>query len=129
MKNFVTQEDRLDYLLQEFKEDSGQYKDLEVEDDYESKRMALRSLMNIRMPGKMAENIIKVQDEFLRLEAEEKGIVAMSDIMTIKEQYGSNHPVHIIIEQFQSWQNRIPGHNALPGFVFHLKHSAAVILY
>ena len=58
MKDFVTQEDRLDYLLQEFKEDSGQYKDLEVEDGYENKRMMLRSLMNIRMPRKMAEEII-----------------------------------------------------------------------
>lgn len=104
MKNFVTQEERLDYLLQEFKEDSEQYKDLEVEDDYESKRMALRSLMNIRMPGKMAENVVKVQDEFLRLEAEEKGIVAMSDIKTIKEQYGSNHPYG---DKLSVWQGDI----------------------
>lgn len=104
MKNFVTQEDRLDYLLHEFKEDSGQYKNLKVEDDYESKRMALRSLMNIRMPGKMAENVVKVQDEFLRLEAEEKGIVAMSDIMTIKEQYGSNHPYG---DKLSVWQGDI----------------------
>ncbi|MBD5543595.1 MAG: protein-ADP-ribose hydrolase [Lachnospiraceae bacterium] len=104
MKNFATQEDRLDYLLQEFKEDSGQYKDLEVEDDYESKRMALRSLMNIRMPRKMAENIIKVQDEFLTLEAEEKGIVQMSQIKTVKEQYGSQHPYG---DKLSIWQGDI----------------------
>lgn len=92
MRNFSTQEERLDYLLQEFKEDSGQYRDLEVENDYENKRMALRSLMNIRMPRKMEEDIVKVQDEFLALEAKEKGIVKISDIPTIKEQYGSRHP-------------------------------------
>ena len=43
------QEERLDYLIRKFKEDSGRYRDLEVS-DYTEKRMALRSLMNIRMP-------------------------------------------------------------------------------
>ena len=46
-------------------------RDLEVSDDYTEKRMALRSLMNIRMPGKMAEDVVRVQDEFLSEEAEE----------------------------------------------------------
>ncbi|MBD5479912.1 MAG: protein-ADP-ribose hydrolase [Lachnospiraceae bacterium] len=104
MKNFATQQDRLDYLLQEFKNDSKQYKDLEVEDDYESKRMALRSLMNIRMPKEMAEDVVKVQDAFLALEAAEKGIVAISDIRTIKEQYGSRHPYG---DKLSVWQGDI----------------------
>lgn len=104
MKNFATQQDRLDYLLQEFKKDSKQYKDLEVEDDYESKRMALRSLMNIRMPKEMAEDVVKVQDTFLVLEAAEKGIVAISDIRTIKEQYGSRHPYG---DKLSVWQGDI----------------------
>lgn len=104
MKNFTTQQDRLDYLLQEFKNDSKQYKDLEVEDDYESKRMALRSLMNIRMPKEMAEDVVKVQDDFLALEAEEKGIVAISDIRTVKEQYGSRHPYG---DKLSVWQGDI----------------------
>ena len=104
MKNFTTQQDRLDYLLQEFKKDSKQYKDLEVEDDYESKRMALRSLMNIRMPKEMAEDVVKVQDAFLALEAAEKGIVTISDIRTIKEQYGSRHPYG---DKLSVWQGDI----------------------
>lgn len=104
MKNFATQQDRLDYLLQEFKNDSKQYKDLEVEDDYESKRMALRSLMNIRMPKEMAEDVVKVQDAFLALEVAEKGIVAISDIRTIKEQYGSRHPYG---DKLSVWQGDI----------------------
>ena len=104
MKDFVTQEDRLDYLLQEFKEDSGQYKDLETNDDYQNKRMMLRSLMNIRMPRKMSEDIVKVQDEFLLLEAKEKGIVTLSDIKTVKEQYGSRHPYG---DKISIWQGDI----------------------
>ena len=69
------QEERLDYLLREFKEDSVQYRDLETGEDYREKRRILRSLMNIRMPGKMNEEVLRVQDDFLTEEAKEKGIV------------------------------------------------------
>ena len=67
------QEERLDYLLREFKEDSVQYRDLETGEDYREKRRILRSLMNIRMPGKMNEEVLRVQDDFLTEEAKEKG--------------------------------------------------------
>ena len=56
------QNERLDYLLREFKEDSVRYRDLEVSGDYTEKRMALRSLMNIRMPGEMPREVLEVQD-------------------------------------------------------------------
>ena len=69
-----------------------QYSSLEVDDDYDSKRMVLRSLMNIRMPGEMPEEVLKVQDEFLEEEAREKGIVTLSEIPTIQEEYHSFHP-------------------------------------
>ena len=72
---FSNQEERLDYLLEVFKEDSVQYSSLEVDDDYDSKRMVLRSLMNIRMPGEMPEEVLKVQDQILEEEAREKRIV------------------------------------------------------
>lgn len=104
MNKLATQEDRLDYLLQKFKEDSVQYKDLEVEGGYENKRMTLRSLMNIRMPKEMAEDVLKVQDDFLTLEAKEKGIVTLSDIPTIGEQYGSSHPYG---DKLSIWQGDI----------------------
>lgn len=80
------QKKRLDYLLKEFKEDSVQYKDLEVKDNYNDKRMALRSLMNIRMPQHMSDDVLKVQDDFLKEEAKEKGIIKLADIPTVKKQ-------------------------------------------
>ena len=83
------QEERLDYLLEAFKKDSLWYKDLEVGEDYQEKRRALRSLMNIRMPGAMAPEVLEIQDEFLREEAAEKGIVTLEEIPTAARQYGS----------------------------------------
>jgi len=50
MAEKMTQEQRLDTLVEAFKADSVHYKDLQTPEDNEAKRRILRSLMNIRMP-------------------------------------------------------------------------------
>ena len=79
MKN-RTQEERLDYLVEEFKADSGEYKDIETPKDTEGKRNILRSLMNIRMPRDISPDVIRVQDEYLKGRMDEKGVVTLEDI-------------------------------------------------
>ncbi|MBQ6359540.1 MAG: protein-ADP-ribose hydrolase [Lachnospiraceae bacterium] len=81
----MTQEQRLDYLVEEFKEDSVQYRDLETPKDTEGKKRILRSLMNIRMPKNMDESILAVQDDYLRERIRENGIVALSDIPVFRD--------------------------------------------
>ncbi len=75
-----TQEERLDYLVEEFKADSGKYKDIETPKDTVGKRNILRSLMNIRMPKDMSPDVIRVQDEYLKGRRDEKGVVTLEDI-------------------------------------------------
>lgn len=104
MERNEAQAERLDYLLKEFKEDSLYYKDLEAGDDYEEKRMALRSLMNIRGPWPMPEDVVKMQDEFLTEETKEKGIVSLDRIPTVAGQYGSRH---ILADKVSIWQGDI----------------------
>lgn len=79
----MTQQERLNYLVEAFKADSEEYKTLQVPSDNEMKRRVLRSLMNIRMPGSMPEDVLKVQDAYLKVRAEEKGIITLRDIPTI----------------------------------------------
>ena len=81
----TTQEQRLDYLVEEFKTDSGEYKNLRTPADPEGKRRILRSLMNIRMPRELPDEVLAVQDEYLSGRAEEKGIVRLSDIPIIRD--------------------------------------------
>ena len=81
----ITQNERLERLVEEFKKDSVRYRDLEVPRDVEGRRQILRSLMNIRMPGPMPEEVMKLQDEYLAGRAEEKGIVHLSDIPEIRD--------------------------------------------
>ena len=61
MAKITTQEQRLDYLVEAFKTDSVEYKDLRTPADTESRQRLLRSLMNVRMPRPMAKDILLVQ--------------------------------------------------------------------
>ena len=99
----MTQDDRLDYLIKEFKEDSVRYRDLETPEDTEGKRRVLRSLMNIRMPGYMDARVIKVQDEYLKGRIRENGIVRLSDIPVLAD-LGSTHP---FADKLSVWQGDI----------------------
>jgi O-acetyl-ADP-ribose deacetylase (regulator of RNase III) len=81
----VTQEERLDYLVEEFKTDSGEYRNIDTPKDTEGKRRVLRSLMNIRMPRNISSDVLRVQDEYLKGRSEEKGIVTLSDIPEIRK--------------------------------------------
>ena len=98
-----SQEERLDYLVEAFKEDSGEYKNLQIPADTNGKRRILRSLMNIRMPRKMAPDILNVQDEYLQGWIRENGIVTLSEISTIADQ-GGTHP---FADRISIWQGDI----------------------
>ncbi len=85
MKEKTIQEQRLDTLIEAFKADSVQYKDLQMPEDNEGKRRILRSLMNIRMPKKLDDSVLAIQDEYLRERIRENGIVTLSDIPVIRD--------------------------------------------
>lgn len=80
MNKFKTQDERLDFLVEAFKADSDDYKDIETPHDNKGKQVLLRSLMNVRMPKKLPDEVIMVQDEYLRERAIEKGVVRLEDI-------------------------------------------------
>ena len=85
MAERITQEQRLDFLVEEFKADSDEYKNLETPKDSEGKRRILRSLMNIRMPKKMSNAVVSVQDDYLKERAVDKGIVELVDIPVVRD--------------------------------------------
>ena len=84
MNEKMTQEQRLDTLVEAFKADSVRYKNLQTPADAEGKRRILRSLMNIRMPKKLDDSVLAVQDEYLRERIRENGIVTLSEIPVIR---------------------------------------------
>ena len=76
----MTQEERLDALLKYFLSETKEYNYYEIPDSYSAKRVLLRGILNVRMPKAVPTDILLMQDEFLKLEAKEKGIVTLSDI-------------------------------------------------
>lgn len=80
-----TQEQQLDYLVEAFKADSGRYRNLQVPADSEGKKQILRSLMNIRMPKPLSEDVLSVQNDYLKDRSKEKGIVRLADIPVIRD--------------------------------------------
>ncbi len=85
MNENKVQDQRLDYLVEEFKTDSVEYKDLRTPKDTIGKRRILRSLMNIRMPRKMDPAVLAVQDAYLQERIRENGIVELADIPEIRD--------------------------------------------
>ena len=85
--------EKTDILLEKLKADSAEYKELETKGySLEEKKNAIRSLMNIRMPGELPDELVEVQDEYLQEERKAKGIVKLADIPTIKETFNSKSP-------------------------------------
>ena len=99
-----TQEERLNYLIEKFKEESLEYRNLETPAGIEDKKVLLRSLMNVRQPKETSGEILKVQDEYLTERNKEKGIVYLKDIKTIKETINSKHPYS---QKISVWQGDI----------------------
>jgi len=85
MNEKMTQDQRLDYLVEEFKADSDEYKDLQTPNDENEKRRILRSLMNIRMPRRMDESVLRIQNDYLKERIRENGIIELSDIPVIRD--------------------------------------------
>lgn len=83
--------EKADVLLEKLKADSVEYKALETGGySLEEKKNAIRSLMNIRMPRELSDELVDLQDEYLQEERKAKGVVTLSDIPTIKEQFNSS---------------------------------------
>ena len=100
----MTQEERLRYLVERFKEDSGRWRNLPVGESTEEQRAALRSLMNVRMPRPLDSETLWVQDEYLHERAAEKGVVTLREIPTLRQLFGSSHP---FAERLSLWQGDI----------------------
>lgn len=92
-------------FLEMLKEDSTEYRQLKINGlDLAEKKKMIRSLMNIRMPNPVSNELLNLQDAYLKNELSEKGIVTLADIPTIKEQFNSTFPYS---DKISIWQGDI----------------------
>ena len=97
----MTQDQRLNFLVQRFREDARDYQNIPTGETAEERRTILRSLMNIRMPGMLDQETMDIQDAYLLERNAEKGIVSPSEIETVAASLGSSHPFAPVLSIWQ----------------------------
>ena len=69
----MNQSERRNYLIQKLLEEQPQYAKMQIPGRCEEQKMLLRSLMNIRMPGKINKEFQQIQDAYLSEENAGRG--------------------------------------------------------
>lgn len=70
----MTQEERLLYLIKYLIKENDEQNSFDLPAEDTARKRLLRSLMNVRSPRPIGAEFLKVQDEYLKEEAREKGI-------------------------------------------------------
>ena len=69
---------RLDYLIEYLLKEDPQYSEMEIPSDLHGKRDLFRALRNVRWPKPVSEEFLRLQDEELQEQLQEKGIVDLN---------------------------------------------------
>lgn len=81
----MKQNERRNYLISSLLNEQPQYKSVEIPKSIREQKSLLRALFNVRMPKEVSDEFLKVQDDYLREEVSEKGIVKISDLQQIQK--------------------------------------------
>ena len=72
------------YLIRTLLEEQPAYRKIMIPADPANQKRLLRSLFNVRMPGEISEEFLRVQDEYLREETRLKGITDLKDLAPVR---------------------------------------------
>ena len=70
----------LDYLIEYLKNEDPQYSEMQIPSDLQGKRDLFRALRNVRTPKPVSEEFLRLQDEELQAQLQEKGVVDLPDV-------------------------------------------------
>ena len=74
---------RLDFLIDYLIKEDTQYSEMEIPTTEQGKRDLFRALCNVREPKPVSEEFLRLQDEKLQTQLQEKGIVELIDIVGV----------------------------------------------
>ncbi len=80
----MDQSERRLFLIQSLLSEKKEYHDIAIPAEPDGQRQLLRGLMNVRAPQRADTEFLRVQDEYLRAEAAEKGVTDIADLTPIR---------------------------------------------
>ena len=81
----MNQTERRHYLIKRLLAEEPRYREIETPADALEQKRLLRSLFNVRMPAKIGEDFLQVQDDYLTEATKEKGVTDFSELEPIEE--------------------------------------------
>lgn len=82
----ISEQDKLDKLLRALLNERSEYSRILIPESIDEKRNLLRSLMNVRMPAPLSDEVRSMQDSELSEQLKEKGVVEL-DTITLSPAY------------------------------------------
>ena len=80
----MNQTEKRMFLIRSLLDEQPQYRNMGIPSDQIGQRRLLRSLFNLRMPGVIGEDFLKLQDEYLQTELKEKGVTVLADLLPVE---------------------------------------------
>ncbi len=74
---------RLDCLIQYLINEDPQYSEMRIPEDLQGKRDLFRALRNVREPKPVSEEFLRLQDEELQAQLQEKGVVELDAVQKL----------------------------------------------
>ena len=96
---------RLDTLIKTLIDEDPQFSELQIPNDLQGKRDLFRALRNVRWPKPISEEFLRLQDEELQAQLQEKGIVELSQLSTLNSPLTLNSKPSTL--NFTIWQGDI----------------------
>ena len=79
----MDQTNRRHYLIKALLDEKSEFPDVEIPDSELEQKRLLRGLFNVRLPGMISDEFLKIQDEYLQEETLAKGITSLSDLKPV----------------------------------------------
>ena len=74
---------RLDFLIDYLIKEDPQYAEMRIPEDLQGKRDLFRALRNVREPKPVSEEFLRLQDEELQAQLQEKGVVKLAAVQQL----------------------------------------------
>ena len=79
----MNQTERRQYLIRTLLDEQPRYQSITIPSDEAEQRQLLRGLFNVRMPGRIGNEFLRIQDEYLQEETRQKGVTRLQDLTPV----------------------------------------------